>query len=148
MHDSHNGLETACDDNQDRLGAWLRLLAVAPASALSWRWALRLLGALGVFVFLANLRARILFGRTAVVRPSRTGGADHGLRAMQSGRNPMVFGGVAHAAAKCLMVDARYLPARSVRVRGNDHSWVATRRAVVACFALEWPGDCAANEAK
>lgn len=148
MHDQNKGTVTACDDAPDRLGAWLRLLAHDVATALSWRWLLHFVPA--VLVFLANVRARVLLGRTAILRPSRSGGADHGLRAVRSGRNPMVFGGPAHGGAACLDTAPRYLRPSVVRLRlaTGDGGWVATRRVVTAWFPLRWPGDCAANEAK
>lgn len=158
MHD-HVHL-TSCDDHPDRLAAGLRYAAQLLVYAFGGKWLLVRLA--GLLVFLANVRTRITLGRTAVVRPSRSGGSDHSARAVLRQRNPMVFGGRWHAAAACTDTPARYRPARSIVARpafsevvghsGATHlvrdGWILTRRVVAGLFPLRWPADCAASEAK
>lgn len=160
MHDLVNnpGADTACDDSPDRLAARLRYVAHALAYAASGKWLLARIAVL--FVFLANLRTRLQHGRTAVVRPSRSGGSDHSARAVLRRRNPMVFGGRWTTGAACTDTPARYRSARGVIERpaytevpghsGATHlvrdGWILTRRVVSACFTLRWPADCSAHE--
>lgn len=134
------GESTACSDAPDKLGAWLRLLAADAATALSWRWLARLLPV--VLVALANAWTRVAHGPTAILLPARTGGVDHGMRAVLSHRNPMLFGGRWHAGAACTDTPGTYAHRRGVVIRqafveirgrsGATHlasyGWIATRR--------------------
>lgn len=151
MHSTSITTTTSCDDSPDRLGAWLRLLAVDASTALSWRWLLHY--APVVLVFLANVRTRFLLGRTAVVLPARTGGSDYGARAVLRGRNPMVFGGPAHYGFSCReqLVVRRRLRWVTDTTSGAGRialDWIMTRRTESSAFALAWPADCSASEAQ
>lgn len=121
MHSHHL---ISCD-NERQVCAWLRAYTVAVSAAVTSRWILGWLP--GFIVFVANVRARIVYGRTAILRPSRTGGVDHGLAAMIRGRNPMIFGGDSHRFAECSTLKPRMRVA-VVHVMLSATDWIAVRR--------------------
>ena len=133
-----------CDDTPDNprgYEARLRSLAVVLAYAVTFKWLLARVAMLAVHV--ADVLARLLRGPTSVLLPSRTGGGDHSLHAILSGRSPMCkLGGGFTDGAECHPPTRRVPIVRDVMTRAG---WVVVRRwrlvrvhvrltGVVACF--------------
>ena len=115
--------------NEATPGQWLRSLASNLALVASWRVALGVLAHLLVHV--ADIVHHLRHGRTAVLSPSRTGGADHSAKAIMAGRAPMLFGGEFTTGAECIRRPTRErAPAVRVVV-----TWSAPRRRVIHTHA-------------
>ena len=118
---------TACDDTPDRLGAWLRLAAADTRTALSGWWAVFLVWTMvRSLLVLANVRAWSLWGHTAIVVPSLTGGKDDSYRALITHRAPMCRAGGWHRGDQCNPPIMRRMPfVRQMMVVGG---WITVRR--------------------
>ncbi len=120
-----------CDDLPTP-GQWLRSLAGNLALVSSWRVALGVLAHLLVHV--ADILHHLRHGQTAVLSPSRTGNADHTLRAIMVGRAPMLFGGDFTTGASCRRATIHNTRAPSViagviRRPVLRHGWYVVRYA-------------------